>query len=347
MNYFLDPGAHLVLTMIMKNEEHVLERCLKSLWPFLSGFFIHDTGSDPGDRSKEIVKEILWDIPGVVTDEKWVNYAHNRNRVKNDAAQMFGHDVHFLAMDCDDILMDEGFDPKRDLTHPVMSIGRGTEDMRNWPEIIHMSGYGEWVGPIHETFMMTTPAVRLKTAWIKIGSDGARAKNLDKFKDDAKMIEDVLSYEKDPAQIRKLKFHLAQAHQADGNLPLAEALTGSFLKDYPNIHEELEWNALLRLGCIKEQLHRSISEVINIYHLLIQTRSHRVEPYVLLANYLLANGMPHAALEIAEIACRITEIPEQDTLCIMNSFYTQENRATYERALAIVKDFKPMKEERL
>ena len=62
--------------MIVKNEAHVIERCLKSLLPHISHWVICDTGSTDGTQEK--IKELLKDVPGELYEDPWVHFAHNR-----------------------------------------------------------------------------------------------------------------------------------------------------------------------------------------------------------------------------------------------------------------------------
>ena len=52
----------ICLNMIVKNEAHVIERCLLSVKPFISSWAILDTGST--DSTPELVKRALAGVPG-------------------------------------------------------------------------------------------------------------------------------------------------------------------------------------------------------------------------------------------------------------------------------------------
>src|SRR5437868_3646767 len=67
----------LCLSMIVKNEAHVIARCLRSVRPFISCFSISDTGST--DNTMEIIREEMKGIPGVLTSDPWVDFSTNRN----------------------------------------------------------------------------------------------------------------------------------------------------------------------------------------------------------------------------------------------------------------------------
>jgi glycosyltransferase involved in cell wall biosynthesis len=65
------------LSMIVKNEAHVIERCLASARPLVSAFAIVDTGSTDG--TQERVRELMRDLPGEVHERPWRDFASNRN----------------------------------------------------------------------------------------------------------------------------------------------------------------------------------------------------------------------------------------------------------------------------
>jgi glycosyltransferase involved in cell wall biosynthesis len=323
----------IILVMIVKNEQDVIRRCLESCLPFIDGYMIHDTGST--DNTVQIACETLGDaVGGGISIVNWVNFAHNRNKAMGDAVTLFGRDAYFLAMDADDVLVSNGFDAERDLGGAeVYSIGRGNGDMLNWTELLAMGGTGYWEGMIHEHFVYTSQPKKLKTLWIKEGRDGARAKNPNKFKDDAYTIQEAAK--KATGLERKiLMFQYAQAYEGIPDYETALILYHDFLREYPNTLSELEWNALLRVGCLQELTSKHRGEVISSYHKCIQDRPNRVEPYVMLSTYFLHIGMAQAALEVAEIAAKITKPPEKDTLCIMESFYTTQNKECLAKAKA-------------
>ena len=70
----MSPSVGLV--MIVKNEETVIERALRSALPFISTYVIVDTGST--DRTKEIIRQVMGDLSGLLIDRPWVSFGHNR-----------------------------------------------------------------------------------------------------------------------------------------------------------------------------------------------------------------------------------------------------------------------------
>ena len=64
--------------MMVKNESHIIKRCLDSVVDIIDYWVICDTGSTDG--TQEIIKIILKKkIPGELFEHTWENYGHNRN----------------------------------------------------------------------------------------------------------------------------------------------------------------------------------------------------------------------------------------------------------------------------
>src|SRR5216684_6417673 len=61
--------ASLCLNMIVKNEAHVIARCLASVRGVIDAWVIVDTGST--DKTKDRVRSLLSGIPGELHESKW------------------------------------------------------------------------------------------------------------------------------------------------------------------------------------------------------------------------------------------------------------------------------------
>jgi hypothetical protein len=62
--------------MIVKNEAHVLARCLDSVKPFVTAWVIVDTGST--DATQDLVRSCMRGIPGELHERPWKDFGHNR-----------------------------------------------------------------------------------------------------------------------------------------------------------------------------------------------------------------------------------------------------------------------------
>ena len=66
----------ICLNMIVKNEAHVIERCLASARPLIDAWCIVDTGSSDGTQGT--IRALMAGIPGTLHERPWKNFGHNR-----------------------------------------------------------------------------------------------------------------------------------------------------------------------------------------------------------------------------------------------------------------------------
>ena len=66
----------LCLTMIVRNEQAFIERCLASIKPHIDSWTIVDTGST--DDTKKLIRKALKGVPGKLHEREFVNFGHNR-----------------------------------------------------------------------------------------------------------------------------------------------------------------------------------------------------------------------------------------------------------------------------
>src|ERR1700722_13597203 len=74
--FFTEAASQICLNMIVKNESHVIERCLASVKGIIDYWVIVDTGSTDG--TQEIITNYLKDIPGELIERPWKNFGFNR-----------------------------------------------------------------------------------------------------------------------------------------------------------------------------------------------------------------------------------------------------------------------------
>src|SRR5947209_5720255 len=90
---------NVCLTMIVKNESHVIERCVVSAKPFINSWCIVDTGSE--DNTPKIIGRALEGVPGELHRREWRNFGSNRS----EAIQLAGRVPDYLLfLDADEVL---------------------------------------------------------------------------------------------------------------------------------------------------------------------------------------------------------------------------------------------------
>ncbi|WP_329786971.1 tetratricopeptide repeat-containing glycosyltransferase [[Mycobacterium] zoologicum] len=91
----------ICLSMIVRNEAHVVREVLDSVAPYISTWVIVDTGSDDG--TQELITSHMAElgIPGVLHERPWVNFGHNRTEA---VALAQGYADYIWVNDADDVL---------------------------------------------------------------------------------------------------------------------------------------------------------------------------------------------------------------------------------------------------
>ena len=78
----------ICLNMIVKDEAHVIERCLASVIPHITSWCISDTGST--DNTIEVIENVMAKagLPGKVVQHKWFDFGSNRTLALRDAERV-------------------------------------------------------------------------------------------------------------------------------------------------------------------------------------------------------------------------------------------------------------------
>ena len=193
--------------MIVKNEKHVICRCLESVKPIIDHWVIVDTGSTDG--TQEVIREYLKDVPGALYERPWKNFEHNRNEALELSKNVADYT---LIIDADDYLV---YDPNfslPQLTHGVYTFWVHHGGNRyQYPHLIDRTLSWKWVGVLHE--LLTCSNLRseqILDGVIRIyGGDGHRSSDPKKYEKDALILEEALK--KDPENTRYM-FYLAQSY---------------------------------------------------------------------------------------------------------------------------------------
>ena len=216
----------ICLVMIVKNEEDVIRRSLSSILPFVDTWCIVDTGSIDSTMTK--IKEIAeeFGVSGRLYERVWKNFGHNRSEALELSKSLADWSIMF---DADDIL--KGFEGKKRENRPVFStsvdgyyltIKRGECTFKRY--VIFNNIYPwYYVGLVHEYADYPggkggQKTIVLDDLYVDSRSEGARSKDVDKYKHDAELLEGYLiDY---PTDERSM-FYAAQSWRDYGNVEKA------------------------------------------------------------------------------------------------------------------------------
>ena len=272
----------ITLCMIVKNESHVIERCLSSVLPIIDRWVVVDTGSTDGTQQK--IKDFFDrnGIPGELFERPWKDFGHNRSEAL-ELAQKTDTDYAFM-IDADEILVFEpGFDPvkfKDNLTADLYNIFAQFGQTRyHRPQMTSNKKPFYYRGVLHEYVDCKEPIGTRDFARGFMNTpiqDGARSSDPEKYKKDAVRFEEALaSGTVDEKDFNRYHFYLAQSYRDSNQW---EPALQAYLKraDLGGWNEEVFYS-LYQAGRIMEILEKPVDNIIQIYFKAYQVAPWRAE----------------------------------------------------------------------
>ena len=294
------------LVMIVKDEEAVIERALRSAIPFISTYVIVDTGST--DETKEIIRRVMSDISGLIVDRPWTNFGVNRSEA---LALCDGRMNWAIMLDADDNL--DGAVPPPELwaLENVDGFALRIQHGSIWHQRVQVfrTGIGwAYEGVVHESPKCLTkanPVIAMlpPQTYMVTRCEGARSRDPQKYAKDAAVLEAELAKKSgkpgESVDSRTL-FYLAQSYRDAGAKEKAAALYKQFL-DLSGTWVQEQYMAIVNLlDLLTEE-----DEKIRLCWLAIELCPDRTEaPFTLLRNRRLSGRSP--TQQIYAIAAAVT-----------------------------------------
>ncbi|WP_243059098.1 glycosyltransferase [Nocardioides sp. SR21] len=291
--------SRLGLHMIVKDEAHVIERCLRSVLPLIDWWVISDTGSTDG--TQDVVRRVLADVPGTLIERPWVSFGHNRQEAL-DAARELEHaqpDDYTIWIDADDELVDVPAELP-DLTDDgyYLEVEYGGVRFRRLT-IVRLDRPWRWEGPVHE--YLDFPEAKngmLPAPRVKQYHEGARARDPETYRKDAALLEAHL--EKHPDDPRT-QYYLGQSWRDAGEYE--KALEAFRLRvANPSGWDQERWYAQYMVGRLLIALGRPQDEAATALVDAYAARPNRAEPLVDLSDLERQRGRYAVALIYARAA---------------------------------------------
>ena len=306
-------AEQVCLSMIVRNEAAVIRRCLQSVRPLIGAWAVVDTGSTDGTQA--LVREALADLPGMLLERPWQDFAHNRNQAL-DLARQYGD--YALIVDADDVLeLDAGAAWPQRLDGPghyLLQRIAGSDIEYRSPKLLAHAVPWRWHGVLHEYPAADPPPLLSLLAGARVTShpDGARSQRplREKYLDDAAVLAAELTRE--PANTRTA-FYLAQSlRDAGEDAPALEAYRRrAAMGGWP---EEVFY-AQLQVGALLERLRAPLAEILDACLLAHDARPTRAEPLIAAARLLRA-AQRYASAYL--FAARAAALPLPDDLLFVD-----------------------------
>lgn len=333
---FIDSKTRLVLNIMIKNESHVLERCITSMLPFIDGIVVSDTGST--DNSFEVIRDTIYkhkdnvrQFPFSIEVKPWKNFGANRTIGLHQCQRFIKHctkwdPAHTFILLCDaDMTYNKLPQFKlEDLeSADEFNVEQIAGAIRYWnPRILRASCVWQVMGATHEYY--TSPQqvriVYLHSLKIIDMTDGSNRAN--KYERDEKLL--LQDLDENPANARAM-FYLAQTYLCRGD---------KIRNDYENSikyykkhietgsFEEEMWYAMYAIGNAYA-LNDNWPMALHSYMEAFERRPQRAEPLIRIGKYYKEKNQHHNAMAFFSKALMIP-YPSDDMLFVEALRYNYE-----------------------
>lgn len=261
-------GQTICLCMIVKNEAHVIRRCLDSVRPIIDCWLVVDTGSTDG--TQDIVRAAMADLPGELVERPWRNFAINRSESLTLGRPLADYSLIIDADDMLEIPADYRLPELIDDWYLIDVVSGNIRHQR--PHLVKASLGWRYEGVLHEFLECDAPRTQGHLPIImRIVSDGARRSDPDTYRRDAALLEDALTTESRPMMIARYVFYLAQSYRDCGEPE--KALAAYLRRADQGFWDEEIYCALLEAGRLQENLGHTLEDTLAVYE-----RAMRVVP---------------------------------------------------------------------
>ncbi len=308
----------ICLSMIVKDEAPVIERCLESVAPLIDHWVIVDTGSSDGTQG--IIRSFFArrGIAGALHERPWRDFATNRTEA---LALARPHADYSLIIDADDAIEAPAGFAWPELTADAYALAISDVSV-SYERTQLVRNAMPWVyrGVLHEflTCEGAGPVRRLDGLVMRRNHDGARRLDPLTYVKDAQMLEDALLGETDPMLVARYTYYLGQSYRDSGD-PVKAADAYGRRVELGGWDEE-RWSAQLnRARCLLAA--GDGAGFIEAATSAFAMRSQRAEPLLDLARYLRHEGEYEQAMVSCELAAHIKR-PKEDRLFVEEAAYS-------------------------
>lgn len=331
----------ICLTMIVKNESAIIERCLESVKDIIDCVSICDTGSS--DNTVEIIEEFLAknSIPGKVIQHEWKDFGYNRTLSVKEARKTLIDldfslsDAYLLLIDADMTLKISSEFEKSSLFKDQYFVLQKLGDLSYYnTRLVKASFPWKSIGVTHEYWACERATSEDKLTSLSIDDRGDGGCKADKFERDVKLLKKGLQNE--PSNVRYM-FYLAESYK---NLGQYQDALNWYQKriSFGGWKEEV-WYAKFMIGTVYEELGKW-DEALNAYLDAYQYLPNRSEPLEKIAVYYRKKGENSLSHLFATTGSKIP-YPKEQLLFISDPVYQYR----FDEELSIAAYYTPFNEE--
>ena len=282
-------AVKLILSMIVKNEEKIIGRCLDAALRIAKDYVIVDTGSTDG--TIKIVREASKrnEAKGVIATDPWKNFGHNRTRamvLTKEYAEKRNFDLastYALLLDADMVLHADGFNAN-DLTSAWYHLEQRDSIGLSWWNTRLCRLDHDWmcVGVTHEYWSPKPGCIsaNFHGLWIEDVGDGSS--HTEKYIRDLALLRQGLS--EDPMNGRYM-FYIAQSLFDLGRYEEAIAMYERRIEAGKAWESEELWYSRFKIGLAELRLGKEDRGILTLIR-AFDERPHRAEPLTAIARHL-------------------------------------------------------------
>ena len=292
------PRKTICLTMIVKNEAHLIIECFNMLSKYITFDYwaINDNGSTDG--TQKLIKEYFAEkgIPGELDETPWRDFAFNRTKAFEVA---FKKTDYAFVWDADDEIWGD-FKMPEDLVADQYKFIFGNEGGTRYSRVQLFNNHLKWhyVGVLHEypaCLENAGPLVDVLGEYFFIsGRRGARNKDPNKYLKDGLILEKAFkeAYEKKDPIYNRYCFYTAQSYNSCNHHEKA-------IEYYKKVIEIDNWYQEKYVSCIEiyDQYDKLNKNQEGLYYLVESFKydKRRIEGIYRLIKYYCINGPVEAA----------------------------------------------------
>lgn len=218
---------------IVKNESHVIKRCIDSIANVATSYLICDTGSTDG--TPEIIESYMKEkgIAGEVIHKEWKNFGYNKSYLleqaythgkANNAKYLIWHDADEVFLkDISDLTSyltkddaDELYNWLEERSEPIIFIKTIFQDLHygRW-NIVKNNQLYKWMAPKHEWLLGTNDnrSVNYDKFILYARKEGSASRDPERCQKDSKLFIDYINENGGPDQCPREVFYLAQEYE--------------------------------------------------------------------------------------------------------------------------------------